>query len=217
MEKISILITPECPMDCPNCYYEKNIDECLDIENNIKFGRCLRQIGCKAITLSGGDPLLYEGIVDISQEFKQMGFNIHLDTTGLSFIDGSLNQYDIDKLSKSIDLIGLPLDGSDDNKIKIFRPEHNLNIAQKTFDLLQGSNFNMSVNTVLHDKNKDDLNDVYKLIARYKNINRWELHQFVDFKNQASDLDITDKDFSESINKIDNYKNINISPKFSQN
>jgi len=78
-EKMSMLVSERCFLECPGCYNAEKTGQPLSAEQSIHFAAILRKLGYKAITLSGGDPLTRGDIKQIIQGIDALGFEINLD------------------------------------------------------------------------------------------------------------------------------------------
>ena len=74
-----------CDFSCPFCHNAEAMDEKrgpqIDTEEVIEFLKT-RQNLLDGVCISGGEPLLQEGIKDFCKEIKNLGFDIKLDTNG---------------------------------------------------------------------------------------------------------------------------------------
>ena len=224
MKKMSMLVSEQCFMKCPGCYNEEKTGQSLSAEQNIHFTSILKKIGYEAITLSGGDPLARKDIKQIVQGIDALGFDINLDTAGTPLLDNEPEQtISAQEISKTVNLIGIPLDGSNDEIIEKFRTKCGSTLVEteKILEFLGKEGCRISINTVVHSGNIDNLNEIYRIIAKYPNVIRWELHQFVALgggsKVNEPQFSVTDDDFCQAVNRIDNTTDIVISPKPRQN
>lgn len=219
-----MLVSEQCFMKCPGCYNEEKTGLRLSAEQNIHFATILKKLGYKAITLSGGDPLARGDIKQIVQGIYELGFDINLDTTGTSLLNNQSEQaISAQEISKTVNLIGIPLDGSNDEIIEKFRAKSGSTLAEteKILELLGKEGCRVSINTVVHSGNIDNLNEIYRIITKYPNVIRWELHQFVALgggsKVNEAKFSISDNDFCQAVSLIENTTDIAISPKPRQN
>lgn len=220
MKKICILVAKHCFGNCDGCYRDKGYGKELSLAKIKQFTKILKDLGYKSITLSGGDPLTRKDIAQIVKFTKSLGFIIHLDTTGDALLfESFIEHFPLAEMSKEIDLIGLPFDGSTDEIFMDVRT-NSPNIRKRTIKiltLLDKNDFNISINTVVNRNNLNDLNKIYKIISSFRNIKRWELHQFVSLSQKSKkvkqQLEISNTEFLHAIKKINNTKNLLINPK----
>ena len=222
MRKISLLVSKNCFGNCEGCYLDPRSGNELSLKDFSKLAQSLKNAKYEGITLSGGDPLIRKDILDIIDIFYSLGFDIHLDTTGTPLLQKDFRKEFLRaQIHKKISLIGIPYDGSSQKILEAFRTNW-VNMKAETDEILHilnNNNFNISINTVVHAGNLRDLNNIYKIITKYHNVNRWELHQFVSLsarsKSIENDLTISKETFQRVVEGIDNNKGIQISPKSS--
>ena len=222
MRKISFLVSKNCFGCCEGCYLDTRSGTELSLKEIHKLAKSLEEADYEGITLSGGDPLSRKDILEIIDIFYSLGFDIHLDTTGAPLLKRDFREdFLTAQIQKKISLIGIPYDGSSQEIIEKFRTNWR-DIKEETDEILHilnDNNFNISINTVVHKGNILDLSNIYKIITKYHNINRWELHQFVSLTKKSEsikdDLAISKEEFEKAIEEIKNNKGIEISPKFS--
>ena len=77
-----------CNFRCPFCYNSSliEVDESSSLINEDDFFSFLRSRKGKldGVAITGGEPLLQEGIIDFIRKIKEMGFKVKLDTNGTS-------------------------------------------------------------------------------------------------------------------------------------
>jgi len=108
-KNIHVFITHKCNLHCPYCYVsagkplknELSVNEWKDA-----FLKISEVAPNSEITFSGGEPLTKEGILDILQFTKELGFTNILFTNGV-LIDKNNIKY----IKKSVSLIQISLDG----------------------------------------------------------------------------------------------------------
>lgn len=206
-----MLVTTQCFMKCDGCIFNNPSPKEIPINKIIKTARNLYSSGYKKITITGGDPLCRKDIRQIIDSLYEIGFRIHLDTTGFPL----LKYFILDGLDKKIYLIGIPLDGSTNTILKEFRTNCPLSIndIEHIIEILEKYHFRISINTVVHAYNIDDLQNIYDIISKHKGVVRWELHQFSPAMSTKKSLEISVKDFKSAISKIRNNCGLRISPK----
>jgi MoaA/NifB/PqqE/SkfB family radical SAM enzyme len=222
MKKISLLVSNICFGNCKGCYLDQRKGEQLSLAEISKVASFLKNSNYEGVTLSGGDPLTRNDIVEIIDIFYSMDFNIHLDTTGTPLLNKNFRAKFLNNhTNKKISLVGIPFDGSSQEIFEEFRTDWE-GIKEETeeiLNILNSNSFNISINTVVNKQNINDLSTIYKNITKYPNVKRWELHQFISLSKKSKSvkkrLKISDNNFMKAIESINNYKNIEISPKTS--
>lgn len=187
---LNIFVSQNCFLYCKGCYSFSRIENCnqiVETKKIIDFLKYAYKRGIKKITLCGGDPLTRHDIMSLIKQIKNIGFYISIDTVGTSIIrDIKVNNNVIIKkigaknLSKLVDEIGIPIDGSSTEVIKKFR--------QTKFDILSEQlqicnelmkyNANICINTVVHKENLNDGKLLCNLINKLDYIKKWQLFRF---------------------------------------
>lgn len=79
-------LTMDCNLACDYCYHRDNINQkksTLPVEKWFEVLRTLHHAGMKKITITGGEPFLYSGLLDVITFAKKMGFHVTLLTNGM--------------------------------------------------------------------------------------------------------------------------------------
>jgi len=84
----TIIFTYGCNLRCPYCHNPElviqSLDEASEVSQEDLFSFLERREGLiDAVVITGGEPLLYNDIVELVREIKSMGFLVKLDTNGL--------------------------------------------------------------------------------------------------------------------------------------
>ena len=154
-----------------------------DLEHFLKFAY---EFGIKKITLCGGDPLAREDILELLKIIKTIGFSISLDTLGTPFIKNValgkniIKQINIKKISRLIDVVGIPIDGSSNEIINLFRPTSSdiINEQITICKLLKNNKIKVCINTVAHKGNIHDYEGLVNIIKELKGVYKWQIFQF---------------------------------------
>ncbi len=89
-ETVEIEITRKCNFRCIHCCREcPTNDREFDRRDIIRIIRSLGELGSANLTLTGGEPLLYEGIIDILKEAKSQYLSVTILTNGSRLSDVS--------------------------------------------------------------------------------------------------------------------------------
>jgi MoaA/NifB/PqqE/SkfB family radical SAM enzyme len=110
-----LLITNKCNLDCRYCFVKVNTiyKTDLDLEEWRQVVFDLKQRGCVAITLMGGEPLLFDGLNELVTYSKNLGLAVDLITNGIGIekhigtirkvnsvmvsLDGNMEENDINR------------------------------------------------------------------------------------------------------------------------
>lgn len=153
--------------------------------------------GAKAIVLTGGEPSMRNDFGSILKELKKYKFKIFLDTNGDFF-------FKYKKLiSKSIDVLGLPIDFSDSRS---YRNRNNFKTITKILDYYKKLKKRpiIRIGTVVTQDNFKDLNKIGKILKNYP-VDIWKIYEFtpqnINAIRNKSLLEIPSKKFNEITKK----------------
>jgi Fe-coproporphyrin III synthase len=125
---IQIHPTLKCNLTCLHCYSGSapHLKEELELSALQRFLVEAADAGYNAISLSGGEPLLYSGILPLLEQAKDLGFYVSLTSNGTLFKAGS--KYN--EALRYLDLLAISLDGE---------PEHHnyMRNSPKAFERLE--------------------------------------------------------------------------------
>lgn len=101
-------ITGTCNRNCPYCYNEKLVNSgCyIPISTLLKLFDQLSEKGLSSVTLSGGEPFLYDHLDEALEHSKHIGLGVNIVSNGLCFTEKN-----IDILTKYNPNIQITLDG----------------------------------------------------------------------------------------------------------
>lgn len=187
---LNIFVSQKCFLYCKGCYSFSRVEKCGQIiptEKIVSFLKYAYKNGTRKVTLCGGDPLTRKDIIDLLKKIKKIGFKISLDTVGTSIIraikqNGNtiIKKTSAKQLAKLVDNIGIPIDGSTTEIIKLFR-QSNSNILDEQIQIceqLRKYNANICINTVVHKGNLNDACNLANLIKNLDYINQWQIFQY---------------------------------------
>jgi len=220
MRSIILNVGTSCFVRCPGCYnhFASSVSKKNTIKNSeiLKFLEELKNINVTKVTVGGGDPLSRKNIVDLASGIKSLGFRLNMDTVGTALLGNALTIFfgklkikkvPIDDLMKSVDVIGIPLDGSSNEIATSFRRGRKdfFNEQIKIIDSLIEKGHHVCVNTVLNKNNHRDMENIYEVLKE-KKIYKWQIFQFMPIgifgnKNKEEFL-IDDAVFEEAKTKI---------------
>lgn len=204
-----------CFVACPGCYNHFG-DSIADTTAVIAFVAELHhRIGLEKITVGGGDPLTRSDIVDLLAGLRALELRIHLDTVGTAFLRdaqvhfmgrGTTRQVDPAAVSRFVELLGIPLDGSTDEIFRRFRRFSSVTEQEKILTILDTVGAAVCVNTVVHQGNVADLERIASLILQHPSVYEWQLFQFMpigplEHHNRAR-FEISEEVFSASVNRL---------------
>ena len=169
-------ITSACNSNCDFCYASAKIKSADKKSKDIIVNKII-QSGCKAVCISGGEPLLDPDVIDVIDKLHKSHIEIYLSTNGTEYMKYRR------KLETKISKLSLSLDGYDrsshslsgrvadsfDSVIKILKyyNEHPHKFAIKIGTLLSNKNMNM-----------DHFQKMFDLLCGY-DIDQWKIYEFI--------------------------------------
>jgi len=189
-------------MNCPFCYIPFNKEK-PDYQKTLQLVDKCANLGVKIITIGGGDPFNYPYIFELVKYIKKASIKVHIDSNILT-----LKNKDLIHLSNSIDLLGIPIDGSNELLHNSMRVSNNhFNKIIKTLDNISLNNeIPIKINTLLSQINKHDMGNILDLISRSKaNIKIWSIYQFWPLDNAINSkelYEISEELFLDICNKL---------------
>lgn len=225
VEKKHVILSAfnDCFVKCGGCYnFFGHKKEIVSTDKIIDFLRQLDKNEIEKVTVSGGEPLARPDIVALLQKIHALGFKINLDTVGTAFIDLAVTLKDkcvapqvaLKDIAPFVNMIGIPLDGSNDAVIKTFRHgRKNLFLEQiKVLDTAEQTTetpVRLCINTVVHQQNIADLKRIADILLGYRCIKEWQLFEFMPigplgFLNKDK-YAITNKAYNEAFKDLKAY------------
>lgn len=216
-KKINLCIAKYCFIKCKGCYNnfcDQNEISSKDINEFLNYAK---NMGLQKVTLSGGDPLTRKDLKKIIRKCNSLKLKVNLDTVGLTFTKScvipatkkKIKKFSNLKLLKKIDSIGIPLDGSNNEIISKFRI-YDGNLFEeiiKELELFDKLNISICINTVLHKRNKTDIENIYNILIKHKCVKKWQIFQFMPIgplgSKNASLYVIDNKEFQNVKKKIE--------------
>jgi len=130
----------------------------------------------QTITFGGGDPFQYPYIGELAERAKAAGLIVHIDTHGKSLKQSLANTQ---LVTKTIDLIGLPLDGPNPNVHDDMRnTSGHFEIVMKRLRWLSRIGAKFKINTIVSRRNVDSL---LELATHVHDLApwRWSIYQYM--------------------------------------
>jgi MoaA/NifB/PqqE/SkfB family radical SAM enzyme len=198
-ERLNLAIANNCFVHCPGCYQQfgKSGPDLIAFKKTI--ARFL-EWGVDKVTISGGDPLTIPDLLPFLHEIRAMGItHIKTDTVGTSLLIKTSDSKSLSPdmsaiagLTKAVDILGIPLDGWDNESVYLFRKGRKylfdeLCLLLKNIDSLS-TNSKIIINTVAHKGNIDALPSIYKILQQFSCIAEWHIFQYTPTDNVAADI-----------------------------
>lgn len=214
---LNIFVSNKCFIYCKGCYSysrEENCSSILSIETICNFLKFAYNYGIKKVTLCGGDPLARDDIILLIKRIKEIGLKISIDTIGTPLIRDvtiggkTVKKINIKEIAKYVDEIGIPIDGSNSEIFRLFRPTND-DILKNQVSIcheLEKNKIKTCINTVAHKGNLNDAEKLAKLINKLDGVSKWQIFQFaplgrVGFLNRKL-FEISEEEFETFENNV---------------
>ena len=191
--EVCLFITLKCNQHCKYCHRFLGINE-ISTEENMKIIDKLAKEEIRNITFTGGEPLLYTGILELVKYAKKKDMKVKVISNG-KILAQNQNMREIynylDSLTLSIDTI--------DNELneKMGRGYEHYNNIKAVLNSLLEFDLKVNINTVVSKMNMGTLENLGNFIKNY-NINAWRIFKFIPLRETAK----LNKDMFE-ISKVD--------------
>lgn len=196
---ITWMYSGKCNMNCKFCYGVFNND-LLTMEQKYSIVDKIADSSVKKLTITGGEPLLGEGIFKIIDYCKEKNIFVSLHTNGLLLDDNALN-----KLDGKVGRISLSLDGSNNLINKEMRGiDGYFDLVKNLIKKISAKKIPLSLKTVASKKNIEDIPNIAKKIKNM-DLDLWLISQFNPKnrgKENRDEFEISDKVFLSLEEKI---------------
>ena len=111
LREVCLEITNACPMNCVHCSSggKSNLEEEMGLDEIEKIIAEIADLGGEVIEISGGEPTIHSGLVEIIRCAKDFGLETRLYTSGFHFFEPMINQL----ISSELDRVIFNLQGAD--------------------------------------------------------------------------------------------------------
>ncbi|PZM64490.1 radical SAM protein [Paenibacillus dendritiformis] len=200
MKRLILTYNQSCNLSCDFCYISFHHKKIQDKTYEI-IERAISH-NFDVITFGGGDSFSKKTFRESCILAKENNIFTHVDTNGLA-----INSDDFIFIEKYVDLLGISLDGigADHN---ILRKSKNLfDKINHTLEMLDTLDTRIKINTILTNKNKDSMYDLYIYLKRFNRIERWSIYQFFplsDARSYKDIFEISDEEYDKILSFLDN-------------
>lgn len=135
----------------------------------------IADLGFTTITIGGGDPFQYSFMSNTLRHAKASRLFVHVDTHGKSLRQSALN---LELIEEAVDLIGLPLDGSESRVHDQMRGSlDHFDLVCRRIEWLGSLRSRLKVNTVVSSLNAHDITKLGMLLCTLGPA-RWSVYQY---------------------------------------
>ena len=196
---IDFHITAKCSQACPYCWGPRRFRNLVDTETAQRILTRIRDLGVQRVVLTGGDPLQRPDAPDLVRFAKKIGLETALSTTG-DLVTPEI----LEELSPYLDLISLPLDGSNEAVNAITKhPGHFFSMMRSLYWLRNYPSIDVKVCTPVTRHNLDDVSHIASMVESYSYItkarvfyNVFQAFPRAMFSVQWEKLIVSDEEFS---------------------
>ncbi|MDU6598896.1 MAG: GTP 3',8-cyclase MoaA [Finegoldia magna] len=191
IDYLRISVTDKCNLRCKYCMPEEGIthlnhDEILTIDETLKIVEVFKDLGIKKVRLTGGEPLVRNGILDLVKGIKDMGIEeICMTTNAIKLYDmaDDLRKNGVDRFNISLDTLH----------------------ADKFFDITRGGDLKKVLKSI--DKLKQmDMEPIKINTVVMRHFNYDEIEDFVKFAENGVIVRFIElMPIGEAIGKSDDY------------
>lgn len=197
LRTIDIEPTTICDLQCPFCFGPKIAPRKTEVKFDIWKTAMLKfkEYGAKNIVISGGEPLLYNHILELVMYLKGLDYNIVLSTHGR-------NKMKLIDIAAYCDWVSLPIDAITEEMTTIMRTDnYSVNNIIDTAKALKMkySNIKIKIGTVITKKNIDEIYSIKKILDENLDaFDTWKLYQYTPrrkHKHLKNDLLVSDDEY----------------------
>lgn len=187
-------ITSRCNIDCVYCYCNPKKDKKdMSFENVKRTIDILSKSPIKQVTLTGGEPLLHPKIEDIVKYASDSGLITHICSNGYLLTKDLANKFAKNGLSQiQVDIAHTRPDFHDylRGKSGSFEKAKNALLNAKKYGITTVATI------VLHNKNKDVVNDIIKYARNQINVDRIRIINYMPIGISMKELILEDYAFN---------------------
>jgi len=160
---IDFHVTSECSQECPYCWGPQDFEDPLDTGNALRVISKVKEVGAGRIVFTGGDPLKRVDVALLVHHAKSIGLEVALSTTG-----DQLDKTFLKRAASYIDLISLPLDGSNEKVNSRTKEEGHFAAVIRALDWLrENPQIDIKVCTPVTRHNLEDVPNILRLVGDY--------------------------------------------------
>ncbi len=179
-EICAIVFTQGCNFRCPYCHNPELVNPELYDENlpeEIVFSFLAKRKGkIDAVTITGGEPTIQQGLTDFVKRIRKKGYSIKIDTNGSNpeVIDTLLSM-------KLLDYIAMDIKSPAEKHKIVTRSQINFDTIKQTIELIMKSGIPYEFRTTALKKLLEE-HDILDIASLIKNARLYVLQQFVPSK-----------------------------------
>ena len=168
LRTILVHITTFCNLNCAHCYVDK--DQKLEMNPEIFYDivKQFHELQGLKILISGGEPLTHSKFFEMMKKIKNLKIRKVLLTNGVL-----LDYKKIQLLKELVQEVQVSLDGTKSHE-QFRKMKNSYKLTLNNIKLLKDNRFTVSVSTMIHNKNLDELPELEKTLKEIK-VDNWYL------------------------------------------
>lgn len=186
-------------MNCDFCYIPFDFKSVGTLEQWLKILDYCKELSVNVITFGGGDPFLQRDFPQLLENLDKGDLFLQIDTNGLHLKDEHLCL-----IAKSIDLVGLPLDGIREVHTEMRKHDMHFDVVINWINKLNDAGVKVKINTVVTKKNIQHLDNLARFLSDLP-VSAWSLYQFWPIgpcKKYRQQFEVSTEDFCKTISFI---------------
>jgi len=168
LRTILIHLTTSCNLNCVHCYLDKSRKMEMNPKIFIDLVKQFDMLQGLKILVSGGEPLTHPQFFEMMEKIRKTKVRKVLLTNGLL-----LNHETIQSLKGLVHEIQISLDGTKSHE-EFRRMKNAFNLTLNSIKAAKDNGFTVSVSTMIHRKNLDELPELEKILKNLK-VDNWYL------------------------------------------
>jgi MoaA/NifB/PqqE/SkfB family radical SAM enzyme len=179
MYELALEVTNLCNRDCIHCMRNKaDAMEVIPLELVAALLPQARDLGMKAVSLTGGEISLYPDLPDLLDLITDFGFQFNLVTNGYRFKDRLLPLLLQPKVRGKVSAVGFSLDGARAETHDALRGKGSFKEVMEGAALCKMTGISLSFKSLINNFNKDELLDLAFLGATLSAANHHFIYPF---------------------------------------
>lgn len=168
-----VVFTRGCNMDCWYCHNRNILGEGDDTPQEEVLKDIAKRKGfIDAVVISGGEPTLYDDVIDFARSCKDMGLKVKLDTNGTN-----PDRVDLLIKSKLVDYIAMDIKAPFSKYVKVTGRDNDIEKIKKSIEIIRGADIDYEFRTTF----SPDLTaeDIVEIAMYIKDAKAYYIQQFV--------------------------------------
>jgi MoaA/NifB/PqqE/SkfB family radical SAM enzyme len=160
---IDFHVTSDCSQECPYCWGPQDYDDPVDTGTALRIVSRIKEVGARRIVFTGGDPLKRTDMTVLAEHARCEGLEVAVSTTG-----DELTAVRLDAIHKYLDLVSLPLDGSNEQVNSRTKEAGHFDAVMSAFKQLRRyPEIDVKVCTPVTRFNLHDILNIVELVESY--------------------------------------------------